>query len=70
MTNKIKEVKNLMDKINIAKNLLETVKDYIEILKINPKLKQTFNKNVIDEQIKVNENDIKKNVEELLEIKL
>lgn len=70
MTNKVKEVKNLMDKIEIAKNLMDTVKDYIEILKINPKLKQTFNKSVIDEQIKVNESDIKKSVEALLEIKL
>lgn len=64
MENK-KEIVTIMDKINLAVELLNTVKDYVEILKVNPKLKQTFNKDVIGEQIKVNENEIKELVDKL-----
>ena len=53
-----KGILTIMDKIKAATELLNTVKDYVEILKVNPKLKQTFNKDVIAEQIAVNETEI------------
>lgn len=55
-----KEVITLMDKIKIANELYNTVKDYIELLKVSPKLKQTFNNDVINEQIVINETELKK----------
>ena len=55
-----KEVITLMDKIKIATELYNTSKDYLELLKVSPKLKQTFNKQVIDEQISLNEAELKK----------
>ena len=55
-----KEVITLMDKIKIATELYNTSKDYLELLKVSPKMKQTFNKQVIDEQIALNEAELKK----------
>lgn len=53
------------EKIKIANELLNTTKDYIELLKVAPKMKQTFNAEVINEQIKLNEKEINQNAEKL-----
>lgn len=53
------------EKIKVATELLNTTKDYIELLKVAPKMKQTFNAEVINEQIKLNEKEIKENAEKL-----
>lgn len=53
------------EKIKVATELLNTTKDYIELLKVAPKMKQTFNSEVINEQIKLNEKEIKENAEKL-----
>lgn len=52
-------------KIKIATDLITTTRDYIELLKVAPKLKQTFNNEVINEQINLNEKEIIKNAQEL-----
>ena len=44
------------EKIKVATELLNTTKDYIELLKVAPKMKQTFNIEVINEQIQLNDN--------------
>ena len=53
------------EKIKVATELLNTTKDYIELLKVAPKMKQTFNIEVINEQIQLNEKGIKENAEKL-----
>lgn len=53
------------EKIKIANELLNTTKDYIELLKVAPKMKQTFNAEVINEQIKLNEKEINQHAEKL-----
>lgn len=53
------------EKIKVATELLNTTKDYIELLKVAPKMKQTFNIEVINEQIQLNEKGIKENAEKI-----
>lgn len=45
-------------KLEIATELLNTTRDYIELLRVAPKLKQTFNSEVINNQIDLNEKEI------------
>lgn len=45
-------------KLEIATELLNTTRDYIELLRVAPKLKQTFNSEVINNQIELNEKEI------------
>ena len=53
------------EKIKVATELLNTIKDYIELLKVTPKMKQTFNSDVINEQIKLNEKELILSVKKL-----
>lgn len=46
------------EKIAIANSMIDTLKDYIELLKVQPKVKQKFNAVAIKEQIQVNENTV------------
>ena len=47
-----------IEKIKIANELALTLKDYTELVRVSPKMKRTFNKQVIDDQHKLNENTI------------
>lgn len=46
------------EKIATANDMLDTLKDYIELLKMQPKIKQSFNASAIKDQIMINENTI------------
>lgn len=53
------------EKIKIATEIFNTTKDYLELLKVYPKLKQKFNSDMIDDQINVNEKEIITNANKL-----
>ena len=53
------------EKIKVATELLNTTKDYIELLRVAPKMKQVFNSNVINEQLRLNEKEINDNAKKL-----
>ena len=46
------------EKIATANDMLDTLKDYIELLKVEAKIKQSFNAIAIKDQIMINENTI------------
>lgn len=46
------------EKIATANDMMDTLKDYIELLKMQPKIKQSFNAIAIKDQIMINENTI------------
>ena len=46
-------------KIDTATELLNIAKDYVELLRVAPKLKKTFNVDVINNQIELNKKEIK-----------
>lgn len=52
-------------KIKGAMELISVARDYIELLKVAPKLKEAFNTEVINEQITLNEKEILRNAERL-----
>lgn len=55
------------EKIATANDMLDTLKDYIELLKVEAKIKQSFNAIAIKDQIMINEYTINENAKSLME---